>query len=457
MSMLNIGKSGLLASMAALNATSNNVTNAMVAGYSRQQVMTSSVGGGAYGGGAGVFIDGVRRISDQYEVAQLWQTTSNVGFDNVRSSYLGQAEQVFGSEGNNISAGLDQLFASLNSAMEQPNLIAHRQGVLNEAKALTQMINGINDSLVSQRDQVTGQLGTSAKEVNSQLEIIARFNQDIKAASAGGIVPAALQDGRDAAIDELAAIVDIRVIEDDKGMVNISLARGEPLLSGNTVAKLSMVPDPANPLVSLVDINFGESHFTLEASAGGSMGALLDYRDSELAGSQAYLDELAVKLADEFNAVLAGGTDLTGAAPTQNLFSFQPGNPAGSLQVTDGFTADELAFGTDGTQGDNSNLQALVALANKDLAFTSLGVSTSFSESFSSKVGQLGSASRQAIANAKTSVELQKDAQSQWASTSGVNPDEEGVNLIIYQQSYMANAKVISTADQLFQTMLSSF
>lgn len=48
MSMLNIGKSGLLASMAALNATSNNVANAMVAGYSRQQVMLSSVGGGAW-------------------------------------------------------------------------------------------------------------------------------------------------------------------------------------------------------------------------------------------------------------------------------------------------------------------------------------------------------------------------------------------------------------------------
>ncbi|MCE9686225.1 flagellar hook-associated protein FlgK [Shewanella sp. AS16] len=457
MNMFNIGKSGLLASSAALNATSNNVANAMVAGYSRQQVMTSSVGGGAYGGGAGVSVDGMRRISDQYEVAQLWQTTSAVGFGKVQSSYLGQAEQVFGSEGNNIAKGLDQLFASLNAAMEQPNVIATRQGVLNEAKALTQRVNSLNQSIEAQRGQINGQLGAAAKEVNAQLRNIAKFNQDIQAASATGTVPAALQDSRDAAVDELAAILDIRVVEDAQGMVNISLARGEPLLSGNTVATLAQVPDPANPQDSLVDIQFGKSHFTVERTAGGSMGALLDYRDIQLANSQSYVDELAVQLATEFNTALAGGTDLSGAAPTQPLFSYQPGNPAGSLTVTAGFPPEALAFGLDGTQGDNANLKSLVALANKDLNFTSLGASTSFSESYASMVGQLGSASRQAIVNAKTSVDLQTEAQSQWASTSGVNIDEEGVNLIIYQQSYQANAKVISTADLLFQTMLSSF
>jgi flagellar hook-associated protein 1 FlgK len=69
----------------------------------------------------------------------------------------------------------------------------------------------------------------------------------------------------------------------------------------------------------------------------------------------------------------------------------------------------------------------------------------------------LGSASRQAKADAKTNLNLQTEAKSQWASTSGVNPDEEGVNLIVYQQAYQANAKVITTAERLFQTVLNSF
>ncbi|QDE30295.1 flagellar hook-associated protein FlgK [Shewanella polaris] len=457
MNMLNIGKSGLFASAAALNATSNNVANAMVAGYSRQEVMTSSVGGGAYGGGAGVYIDGVRRISDQYEVAQLWETNSNVGFSKVQTSYLGQAEQVFGSDGNDISQGLSLVFAAMSSAMEQPNLIAHRQSIINETTALVQRINSINESLSSQREQINEQLGSSVKLANSQLDIIDKFNQDIRSASAAGTVPSALLDGRDAAVSELASLIDIRVVEDAQGLVNISLAKGEPLLSGNTKAILSTSPDPLMPINSTVNIDFGKSNFVFESSVGGSMGALLSYRDGQLANSQVYIDEIAQHVADEFNTTLAGGTDLTGSAPTKNFLSFNSVNPAGSLSVTDGFNPEDLALGLNGTLGDNSNLQNLTNLSSKSLTFTSLGGVVNMAESFSSIVGILGSASRQAQANSATNLDLQTEAKSQWASTSGVNFDEEGVNLIVYQQAYQANAKVISTADSLFQTVLNSF
>ncbi|KVW99812.1 flagellar hook-associated protein FlgK [Shewanella frigidimarina] len=457
MNMLNIGKSGLLASAASLSATSNNVANAMVAGYSRQEVMTSSVGGGAYGGGAGVYVDGVRRISDQYEVAQVWQTNSDVGFSKVQTSYLGQTEQVFGSDGNDISKGLSLVFAAMNSAMEQPNLIAHRQGIINETKALVQRIHSINESLSSQREQINGQLASSVKLVNTQLDIINKFNQDIRAASAVGTVPSALQDGRDAAIGELSSLIDIRVVEDAQGLVNISLAKGEPLLSGNTRALLSVSPDPLKPGNSNINIEFGKSNFVFENSVGGSMGALLSYRDGQLANSQTYIDEMAQYLATEFNATLATGTDLTGAAPTKAFLSFSAGNPAGSLNVVAGFNPEDLALALDGSQGDNSNLKNLTSLANKSLNYTSLGGSVSMGESFSSIVGVLGSASRQAKADAKTNISLQTEAKSQWASTSGVSLDEEGVNLIVYQQAYQANAKVITTAERLFQTVLNSF
>ncbi|MGS0675394.1 flagellar hook-associated protein FlgK [Shewanella sp. 125m-1] len=456
MSMLNIGMSGLNASMAALTATSNNVTNAMVPGYSRQQVMLSSVGNGVYGSGSGVMVDGVRRISDQYEVAQLWNTTSNLGFAQTQSSYLGQVEQIFGSEGNSISAGLDLLFASLNSAMEQPSEIAHRQGVLNEAKALTQRFNSISEGLNSQVSQVEGQIGASAKEINAQLKTIASFNAEIQSSNASGNVPLELLDARDAAIDDLSAIVDINVVEDSSGMINISLAQGQPLLSGTIASKVQVTPDPANPKFSQLSIQFGQSSFPLDETAGGSLGALIDYRDNSMVDSMAFIDELAMAMADEFNAVLAGGTDLNGNTPTQNLFTYDPTNPAGSLKMTAGFNADMLAFGKDGTPGDNSNLKELVEIANKSFTFSSMGVDTTMGDTFASKIGELGSASRQAKMSKDTAETLQLEAQKQWASTSGVNMDEEGVNLIIYQQSYQANAKVISTADQLFQTILNS-
>ncbi|QLE87565.1 MULTISPECIES: flagellar hook-associated protein FlgK [Shewanella] len=452
MSMLNIGMSGLNASMAALNSTSNNVANAMVPGYSRQQVMMSSVGGGIYGSGAGVQVDGVRRISDQYEVAQLWNTTSKVGFTQVQSSYFGQVEQIFGSKGNSISFGLDQLFASLNSAMEQPSDIAYRQGILSEFKAMGQRFNSISQGLDSQLSQIEGQIGASAKEINTQLETIAKFNQEIQ--RSGDNIPAGLLDARDAAIDDLSKLVDINVTHDSTGMVNISLAQGQPLLSGTTSAKFNVTPNPNNPAISQVTLQFGEAQFPIDETTGGSLGAMIDYRDNSLLESQAFVDEMAVTFAEEFNAILAAGTDLNGNTPSQDLFTFDPNNPAGSLRVTDGFSADMLAFGQDGTPGDNTNLKALIELANKSFSFDSVGIEGSMGEAYAAMVGQLGSASRQAQMSEETAMTLQMEAQSQWASTSGVNMDEEAVNLIVYQHSYQANAKVIAAADQLFQTIL---
>ena len=452
MSMLNIGMSGLTSSMAALNATSNNVANAMVPGYSRQQVMMSSVGGGIYGSGAGVQVDGVRRISDQYEVAQLWNTTSGVGYARVTNSYYSQVEQIFGSKGNNISYGLDQLFASLNSSLEQPSDIAYRQGVLSEAKAMGQRFNSISHSLNSQLAQIEGQIGASAKEINSQLESIAKFNAEIQ--RSGADIPASLLDARDAAIDDLAQLVDIRVTEDSNGMVNISLAQGQPLLSGTTASTLEVNPDPSNPALSTVTIKFGDSSFPLDENAGGSLGAMIDYRDNSLLESIAFNDELAMTFADEFNAILAGGTDLDGNAPTQDLFTYDPNNPAGSIKVTDDFTAEMLAFGQGDGPGDNSNLKELIELANTEFTFDSINITASMGDAYSSMVGKLGSESRQAQVSEDTAISLKMEAQAQWSSTSGVNMDEEAVNLIIYQHSYQANAKVIAMADQLFQTIL---
>ncbi|MGI2258620.1 flagellar hook-associated protein FlgK [Shewanella sp. GXUN23E] len=457
MKMINTALSGLNASMAALQTMANNTTNGMTPGYSRQQVVFSSVGGGAYGAGTGVMIEGVRRISDQYQVAQLWRTSSDVGFAQVQDSYFGNIEQIFGAEGNNISKGLDQLFAAMNSALEQPNEIAYRQAVLNEANGMAQRFNSIAEGINAQQQQIEGQLGASVSEVNTLLKNIAGFNKEISAAQASGTPPASLLDARDAAIDELAGLLDIRVVTDSQGLVNISLAQGQPLLSGTTHASLQNSTDAANPDKSVLAIRFGDASFPLNESAGGSLGSLIEYRDNSLSQSKAFIDELASTLADEMNAVLAQGTDLNGNPVTEPLFIYEAGNPSGSLRINKNLKPEMLGFGKDGSPGDNSNLKDLIALADKEFSFDSLGTKASMGDAFAAKVGQLGSSARQADMDKDTAMALQKEARTQWAATSGVNLDEEGANLIIYQQAYQANARVIATADQLFQSLLSSF
>ncbi|MBY5920025.1 flagellar hook-associated protein FlgK [Ferrimonas balearica] len=457
MNMLGNGLSGLHAAQMHLAITSNNIANATTPGYSRQQLLVSARPGGFMGAGSGVQVDGVRRVADEYLTAQIWRASTQAGFSNTKASYLGKTEEVFGSKGASISMGLDSLFAALNSAMESPNDIATRQSVMNEAKALASRFTTINQSLDSQLKQIEEQIKGSVTEVNTRLENIARINKEIQSNMGSGDVPPQLLDARDQAVAELAEMVDIRTTENADGTINVTLPKGQPLVLGTSPAKFEAYPDPNNPQFSALSLSIGGTTYQINDEVGGKMGALFEYRDTNWQQSRDFIDELAMQMADGFNAILANGTDLNGNAPTLDLFTYDPANPAGTLKVTDGFTAEMLAFGKNGAPGDNTNLKDLLAFADTKLTFTSLGSDATLNEAYAMYLGELGIQSRQAQLESDSADGELLRALNERDGVSAVNLDEEGVNIIVYQQAYQANAKVISTADQLFQTMLTMF
>ncbi|WP_298439517.1 flagellar hook-associated protein FlgK [uncultured Ferrimonas sp.] len=449
--MLNIAKSGIYASQMALNTTSHNIANAGVNGYSRQEsVLTSRMGGG-------VEIATTRRIGEQFLVSSIWNANSDAAFAGTQRSYFDQIENVFSSDSSDVAAGLDSLFASLNSAMLSPQDSATRQGVLNEVKNLSQRFNNINSSLEQQWTQNDSELQASTVDLNGYLGNIASINQQIR--DLGGIdnAPPALLDQRDDTVAKLANLVDVSANQNSDGTLNLSLSNGQPLVVGTTAASVDLRPDPADPSRSALSLEFNGTRFDLDQQAGGSLGALLDYRDGTLSQSRQFIDELGQTMADAFNGVQTAGFDLNGAAG-QPLFSYDPLDPAGTLTLAAGFSADMLAFSSDGSPGDNGNLQALVDIATAQYSFASLGgISTSMNDAYVTQVGSLGSASRQAQLDAAAAEKAQLHANNEWMSVAGVNLDEEAVNLIAYQQAYQANAKVMTAADQLFSTLLNSF
>jgi flagellar hook-associated protein 1 FlgK len=100
---------------------------------------------------------------------------------------------------------------------------------------------------------------------------------------------------------------------------------------------------------------------------------------------------------------------------------------------------------------DGSNALLLGALQNKK---TMGGSTTSFNDAYGQLVSTVGNKARQIqISNtAQTSLTLQIRTAQQ--SVSGVNQDEETANLLMYQQMYQANAKVIQTASTMFDAVL---
>jgi flagellar hook-associated protein 1 FlgK len=65
--------------------------------------------------------------------------------------------------------------------------------------------------------------------------------------------------------------------------------------------------------------------------------------------------------------------------------------------------------------------------------------------------------SGQAKATMEADANMEKQLATKLSSVSGVNTDEEGVKIMAYTKAYQANAKVISTSDQLFNSILNMF
>jgi flagellar hook-associated protein FlgK len=111
--------------------------------------------------------------------------------------------------------------------------------------------------------------------------------------------------------------------------------------------------------------------------------------------------------------------------------------------------------------GDNTVLRQISDLGTSSVFFAQAGSLSQTTRSFSAYAAQIvGSASTNAATakNDALNAESLMNGYTQRASAvSGVNLDTELANTVIYQNSYAASARVISVANELFDTLLQTF
>lgn len=439
MSMLNIGFSGLNAAQIALNVTAQNIANVNTIGYSRQEAMMGSLSGfGRLDNGMGVEVTGVRRITDDYLVSQHWRSRSSTGASYSFHQYINTTEQLLGSESMNIAKGLDSFFASLSAALDSPETPAQRSQIVSSAGALANRFGQLNESMLTQEKQIDDQLNSTVSQVNSYLKQVAELNTQISEQASKGVNTSILEDSREQIVRELSTFMEVRVNRQSDGSFSLSLPQGQPLVLAGSSSTLSLAGDS-------LSLSFGPQSFDVPKLHGGSLAGVLEYRTTVLRPLRDELNQIAKKLADDFNAKQSGGVDLHGN-PGKSFFTYDPLNPSGTLKIADGFTGDDLAFAkAGGGSGDNRNLQELLTI--KDSQY----------DAYSALLGRMAVQSGQAKATMEADANMEKQLATKLSSVSGVNTDEEGVKIMAYTKAYQANAKVISTSDQLFNSILNMF
>src|SRR3954468_7184214 len=284
---LNTALRGLLAQQQALDTTAHNIANGATEGYSRQnavlgastamRVISASSNTSAAYIGTGVEVQQFTRVRDQFADLQFRAQNQSLGQYETTSTLVGEAELNLSEPSD---TGLNQLLGKFWSAWDDlsnnPESPATRQALVNQAQLLTDRINnlgsqlnGVRTEAQSQYAQLTGANGDVASLANE----IASLNSAIKAAVSSGGQPNDMLDRRDAAIDKLSKLAQVRVTDLGQGTLRVDFG------------------DAALPLVDDTTVNWTPPQ--LLTAPGGQLGALIKLGDATAAGTiTGYLSDL---------------------------------------------------------------------------------------------------------------------------------------------------------------------
>lgn len=342
-SILNIGKSALAAAQVGINTTGHNIANANTPGYSRQVVVQAAAQSQNFGFGyigQGTEIAGVSRIYNDILAAQMVRSQATSASVDTYSKQLGAINNMLSDPQAGLNPAMNDFFGSIQDLAANPSDTPTRQTMLSSAQLLASRFQSTSDRLSQIKDGVNSQLTTSVGLVNTYSQQIANLNDVIeKAINATGNQPNDLLDQRDQLVNELSKQIKTTVIPQGQGSYNIYVGNGLPLVVGNKTFQLTPLASPTDP--TRVEIGYQSNSgdpkvLGLNSLPGGAIGGLLQFRSESLDVVQNQVGQLAVVMAETFNAQHRTGYDKSGNLGA-NLFSIpDPSVNTSSLNTGNG-------------------------------------------------------------------------------------------------------------------------
>ncbi len=480
-SSLSNALSGLTASSRAAELVSSNVANAMTPGYGRREIelRPHHLGDGTP---AGVRVTGVRREVDMVIVQDRRLADAALGHGQTLAGFQSEMEAILGTpdEAGSLSDRIAQLEASLIEAGSRPDSAARLDTAVRAAQALAGHLNTASSKVQATRMSADAKIEVQVRQLNDGLLRVQNLNYQIKESIARGQDPSALMDQRQQTIDALSPIVPLHQVDRDHGMVALYTTGGAVVLDGRAAeigfAKVGViVPEmtQASGALSGLSINGHPMRTNGNRSPvqGGSLAALFEIRDELATGAQARLDAVARDLVERFQDP---SLDSTRAATDAGLFTdagqrFETINELGlseRIVVNSRVVPDEggalwhlrdgLGAASPGDVGDGALLHDLAeALAAPRVAASGdfLGVARS-ANGLAADFLSLVSAARTDAEARQSHASAHLDSLKFMELGAGVDTDQEMQKLLLIEQAYAANAKVISTVDAMLNALM---
>ncbi len=452
---LDVARRAIWASRLGMDVTSHNIANVNTPGYSRQRVENKTVDPlqlpeGQLG--LGVTTDSIERIRNGLLDNRLRQSAHSLGNATIKEQLYSQVESIFQAPSENgIGNLMTEFFTEFSHLASEPENMAIRNSLRQKAITLVDSFHQRTSQLDALRHSARNDTETTVKQINELTQQIAKLNRKITTAETGVGTANDLRDRRDLMLDRLAEYVKIGFSENETGQVSV-YAEGMTLVSGTENNQLSYKTASENGKLQIQILSENGNTHQLRY---GKLGALMEMHNQELPALQTKLDTLAQNLAAETNKIHSAGQGLpVGDPPTSSTgIQFFTGDTAGTLDISTEIRDDvtNIAASTDGTPGNGENASAISNLRTYELLN---GQTQTLNDFYVTMISDLG-IDIQRTQNTRSNQELlTNQIQNQREQISGVSLDEEMTNLIKYQRTFEAAAKVVGAVDEIMKTVI---
>ncbi len=460
--MMDIGKRSMMNSQTALQTVSHNIANKSTEGFSRQrvdQVTAPPITEGRLQLGMGSRAAQVSRINNPFLEKQIQKETGQMGFLDGQSDSMGRVEQVFNEQTNKaLNQYMSGFFNAFRELSSNPESSTTRTLVKEAAESLTEDFGRIDRQLSGIQKDIDQQIQAGIGDINKMTTEVADLNVQIVQTEMQGMPANDQRDRRDLLVKKLHEKIDIKVAEGDKGAITIATAGNALLVSGTDSAKLETHlnpetdrleiyarPSPARPPFKVTD----RIH-------GGMMGGILEVRDKVISSFRDKIDDVAYTLATEVNAAHLEGFDRNGK-PAGNFFDELDGpkGAAKSIALNQDIANDVTRIATASRENAPGDATVANVISMLQYATTMDGGTSTMDDFYGAQVGRVGVLSETANKTREAQGNILQQVNTLRDSVSGVSLDEEATKMIEFQKTFDASARLIKTADEMFDTILS--
>lgn len=511
---LEVAKRGLYSQQTAISTTGHNISNANTPGYSRQVVnftasspiempsMNRTQTPGQLG--TGVTFDSIKRVRESFLDDQYRNEAQSYGDWNVQKDTLEKVESILNEPSDEgLRAVIDQFWNAWQDVSREPDNLTSRAVVKERSLAMVDAFQHVDTKLNELTSDLTTSLNILTGQANTYTSQIAQLNQEIRRIEGLGDNANDLRDQRDLITDHLSQLAQVKVRESSNGMYNVSLPDGTNLVEGLqanllgdgvdlslvTGGEISGIMTSRDTIVNEyqthldtmfkgllfgevsvdipegsilpIDVEYGPVDNLQTLTAGDPVPA--NGIKVEVEGING-LHKLGWTLREDGNGdAIPGGAFFIpddADAFTINSIRVNPdivkdvGMIASSLRVEQNVDGETKVL-----KGNGNLALAMGQLRDGIFNFTPTGEGIAagpgtFDEYFRSVVGGLGVQSQEATRQSSNQKDIMESVDNRRQSVSGVSLDEEMANLIKFQHAYNASARVITTADQMLDTII---